>query len=175
MFHGEWNWVGERASSMLCLAFVAGAVFITRTRLSDSHQRPESVPSLAWDEVHPVLVICVGISRRWFLLWDILCSSNRVTVSVYIVRVFLVHRTSSLLHPHLTVQQFPLCFQRHHPTTWPVPVMELLRLLPLQGGYPSHHRCDERLELLDTHHAFTLDTHGFPLLGTWSSMLLPLP
>ena len=40
-----------------------------------------------------------------FLLWGILCSSNRVTVSVYIVRVFLVHRTPSLLHPHLTVQQ----------------------------------------------------------------------
>ena len=38
------------------------------------------------------------------VLWEILCSSNRVTVSVYIVRVFLVHRTSSLLHPHLTVQ-----------------------------------------------------------------------
>ena len=77
------------------------------------------------NEVHPVLPICVGISRQWF----------------------------------------PLCFQRHHPTTWPVPVMGLLRLLPLQGGYSSHHRCDERLELLDTHHAFTLDSHGFPLLG----------
>ena len=38
------------------------------------------------------------------MLWDILYSTNRVTVSVYIVRVFLVHR-SSLLHPHLTVQQ----------------------------------------------------------------------
>ena len=24
----------------------------------------------------------------WFMLWEILCSSNRVTVSVYIVRVF---------------------------------------------------------------------------------------
>ena len=44
-----------------------------------------------------------GLGQR--MLWDILCSSNRVTVSVYIVRVFLVHRTSSLLHPHLTVQQ----------------------------------------------------------------------
>ena len=38
------------------------------------------------------------------LLWEVLCSSNRVTVSVYIARVFLVHRTSSLLLPHLTVQ-----------------------------------------------------------------------
>ena len=35
------------------------------------------------NEVHPVLAICVGISRQWF----------------------------------------PLRFQRHHPTTWPVPVM----------------------------------------------------
>ena len=42
--------------------------------------------------------------------------------------------------------------------------MGLLRLLPLQGGYSSHHRCDEQLELPDTHHAFTLDPHGFPLL-----------
>ena len=39
------------------------------------------------------------------MLWGILCCSNRVMVSVYIVRVFLVHRTPSLLHPHLTVQQ----------------------------------------------------------------------
>ena len=75
------------------------------------------------------------------------------------------------VHPALTIcvgiscQWFPLCFQRHHPTTWPVPVMGSLHLLPLQGGYSSHHRCDERLEVLDTHHAFTLDSHGFPLLG----------
>ena len=34
----------------LCLAFVAGAVFVTRARLSDSRQRPESVPSLARGE-----------------------------------------------------------------------------------------------------------------------------
>ena len=47
----------------------------------------------------------------------------------------------------------------HH---WPLPVIGLLRLLPLRGGYSSHSRCGERLELLDTHHTFTLDSHGLP-------------
>ena len=75
------------------------------------------------------------------------------------------------VHPALTIcvgishQWFPLCFQRHYPTTWPVPVLGSLHLLPLQGGYSSHYHCEEWLELLDTHHAFTLDSHGFPLLG----------
>ena len=45
----------------------------------------------------------------------------------------------------------------HH---WPLPVTELLRLSPLRGGYSSHHRCDERLELLDTHRTITLDSRG---------------
>ena len=45
----------------------------------------------------------------------------------------------------------------HH---WPLPVTELLRLSPLRGGYSSYHCCDERLELLDTHHTITLDSRG---------------
>ena len=43
--------------------------------------------------------------------------------------------------------------------------MGLLRLLLFRGGYSSQHRCDEQLELLDTHHTFTLDSYRFPLLG----------
>ena len=31
--------------------------------------------------------------------------------------------------------------------------------------------CDDWLELLETHHTFTLDSREFPLLGTQSSML----
>ena len=53
---------------------------------------------------------------------------------------------------------FPLCFQILHSTTGRLPVAELLRLSPLRGGYSSHHCCDERLELLDTHHTITLDS-----------------
>ena len=53
---------------------------------------------------------------------------------------------------------FPLCFQILHSTTGRLPVAELLCLSPLRGGYSSHHRCDERLELLDTHHTITLDS-----------------
>ena len=48
-------------------------------------------------------------------------------------------------------------FPPHH---WPLPVMKLLRLSPLRGSYSSLHRCDERLELLDTHHTFTPDSRG---------------
>ena len=44
---------------------------------------------------------------------------------------------------------------------WPrTPVMELLRLSPLRGGYSFQHRWDERLGLLDTHHTFTLDSRA---------------
>ena len=40
----------------------------------------------------------------------------------------------------------------HH---WPLPVMKQFRLSPLREGYSTHHRCDEWLEFLDTHHTFT--------------------
>ena len=58
----------------------------------------------------PCSILSSTMSSNWieyyWVLWEILCSSNRVTISVYIVRVFLVHRASSLLHPHLTVQHW---------------------------------------------------------------------
>ena len=47
---------------------------------------------------------------------------------------------------------FRCVFRDTAPPIGRCPVMGLLRLLPLRGGYFSHHRCDERLELLDTHH-----------------------
>ena len=96
-FHRIANWrVGgestHKSASFLYILFV-GRINIQILNYPESfHFIGEGPEQIRWS---PMPISSSGTCLRpSTLLWDILCSSNRVTVSVYIVRVFLVHRAA---------------------------------------------------------------------------------